>query len=380
MKLIYLTSKKYPGKTADHNFVKNIAREFSLKLGEEFLFVVADYKGNDLEKINYLSSEWKMERGKSFFYFFWILRLYFRNRKEDVVFFSNDPYLLLILIFWKGIFRFRYKIVSDWHQMWQDLKDRIIAQGSDLLITTSERLKDNLVRKTGVMAEKILVARGGANIPERNISELKVKKFIKLKIREELDLPVDEKLVGYVGGFKTMGMEKGVKTLIESFHQLKVYKVNLVLVGGKEEEVKEYKELAEKEGVLERVIFRGWQTEESLLEYEQAMDILVIPYLDEPHFREWGFPMKVYEYMASGTPIIYSDLEIIREVLEEKAVSFKAGDAGDLAEKIKFLIEDKNKGEKMAKEAMASVKNFTWESRTEKIINFVRENEYILYN
>ena len=201
-----------------------------------------------------------------------------------------------------------------------------------------------------------------------------------MKIREELDLPVDEKLVGYVGGFKTMGMEKGVKTLIESFHQLKVYKVNLVLVGGKEEEVKEYKELAEKEGVLERVIFRGWQTEESLLEYEQAMDILVIPYLDEPHFREWGFPMKVYEYMASGTPIIYSDLEIIREVLEEKAVSFKAGDAGDLAEKIKFLIEDKNKGEKMAKEAMASVKNFTWESRTEKIINFVRENEYILYN
>ncbi|OGZ03637.1 MAG: hypothetical protein A2604_00940 [Candidatus Liptonbacteria bacterium RIFOXYD1_FULL_36_11] len=61
-------------------------------------------------------------------------------------------------------------------------------------------------------------------------------------------------------------------------------------------------------------------------------------------------------------------------------MSFKAGDAGDLAEKIKFLIEDKNKGEKMAKEAMASVKNFTWESRTEKIINFVRENEYILYN
>ena len=69
--------------------------------------------------------------------------------------------------------------------------------------------------------------------------------------------------------------------------------------------------------------------------YEQASDALVIPYPDKPHFRLYGFPMKVYEYMASQRPIIYSKLELVEEVLSDCGYGFTPDDPIDLAEKNK---------------------------------------------
>jgi len=361
MKLIYLTSKEYPGRTADHSFIKNMVKSFSLKMRGDFLFVVAGNNGDSLGEINFLNLNLRFKRGRAIRYFLW-LPFFYKKQKERVVFFSNDVYLLLILIFWKKVLRLKYKICSDWHQMWGDFRDKIIARNSDYLITTSERLKNNIVKKSGIDVEKILAARGGVDLENFNI------KKTKKEIREEFDLPVDKKIIGYAGGFKTMGMEKGIKIMIKALKFLDE-KYAMVFIGGKEGEIEEYKKLAEREGVLGRVILKEWQKEEDLLKYEKAMDVLVIPYPDKDHFREWGFPMKVYEYMASGVPIVYSDLEIMKEVLDDCAVSFKAGDEKDLAEKILGI---EMKGEGLTKKAREKVKNYIWEKRAEKILEFIR--------
>ncbi|MFA5173385.1 MAG: glycosyltransferase family 4 protein [Candidatus Paceibacterota bacterium] len=369
MKLIYLTSKSYPGRTADHNFVKNMAKTFSQKLGEDFLFVGAKLDEEEFQGVNKLNLRLEKNKGRALFYFFWLPFFYFKRRNEGLIFFSNDSYLILILIFWKKIFRLKYFICSDWHQMFSDFRDKLMARGSDFLITTSDRLKKLLIEKTGVSGEKIITARGGADLKKFQINS---KSEIPSK-RKMLGLPEDKKLVGYIGGFKTMGMDKGIGIMIKALKFLRS-DFAMVFVGGKEKEIEEYKEIAEREKVSERVIFLEYQKEEKIAEYEEAMDILVIPYPDSLHFREWGFPMKVYEYMASGTPIIYSDLDLINEVLKGRGLSFKPEDEKDLASKINFLTENKSEGEKMTKEAKTSVKNFTWESRAEKILKFIIGN------
>ena len=99
--LIYLTSKEYPGRTADHNFVRNMARAFTRIMGRDFLLVVAGGGEVELKGINYLNLELKAKRGRALFYFGWILKFVFEKRKEKITFFSNDSYLLLILIFWR---------------------------------------------------------------------------------------------------------------------------------------------------------------------------------------------------------------------------------------------------------------------------------------
>ena len=85
------------------------------------------------------------------------------------------------------------------------------------------------------------------------------KNIDKNEARKILNLPVDKNIVGYVGLFKTMGMEKGINTMILSLKNLSE-KVIMVFIGGKDEEITEYKKLAFENGVLENVFLRVAKT------------------------------------------------------------------------------------------------------------------------
>ncbi len=369
-KLICFTTKRYPSRGVDNIFVMEAAKSFDRALGENFLLVIAGGgRAEELKDINKIDLGIKTQRGRIIFCFFWIpyFFLWKETGNEETAVISNDFYLLSILVFWKKVFHWKYKICSEWHMLTEGWRDRWVAKNSDYLVATSERLAGLIVGKTGVDRDKILVARGGVDLNKfQNPND----KYQKEKLRGGLNLPVGVKLVGYMGGFKTMGMEKGLDTMIKAL-QFLPEEVIIIFVGGKEGEIEEYKSFAEREGVSKRCLFFPWQNEGKLAEFEQTMDVLVIPYPDRPHFRNYGFPMKVYEYMASGVPIVYSDLEIIKEVLGDCAVSFKQGDEKNLAEKIKELFQDKEKATDLSGKALLKVRNFTWGKRAEKIIDFL---------
>jgi len=78
--------------------------------------------------------------------------------------------------------------------------------------------------------------------------------------------------------------------------------------------------------------------------------------------------------MCSGRPIIASDLPSIKEVLNENNCIFcKPDDVEDLANKIEFVLNEKNKDkiDLLVKQALSDVKNYTWSNRVEKILNFL---------
>ncbi|MEK7586739.1 MAG: glycosyltransferase, partial [Patescibacteria group bacterium] len=307
MKLIYLTAKEYPGGTADHIYIREMARAFYSLMGNDFLFVTAKNVSKEISEFPNLSANIKWSHGKSFFYFFWLPYFILRSKNwtRDTVFFSNDPNLLVLLIFWKRMFRFKNKICSDWHMLFGDWRDSFIVDGSDYLITTSEKLKKSIVAISKNKGKKVLVVYGGVNLE-------KYESLNKSDARNKLNLPKDKKIVAYVGFFKTMGMEKGIKTMIEALPELPS-EVIMLFVGGKDDEIWEYKKFAENKGVSDRCIFIGRKPQDELFLYETASDVLSIPYPDQPHFRNFGFPMKVYEYMANRRPIIYSKLELVEE-------------------------------------------------------------------
>ena len=192
----------------------------------------------------------------------------------------------------------------------------------------------------------------------------------KNEARKILNLPADKNIVGYVGLFKTMGMEKGISAMIESLKNLSENEI-MIFIGGKDEEIREYKKLAQENGVLERCIFEGRKDFKEVVLYEQASDVLVIPYPDKPHFRLYGFPMKVYEYMVSQRPIVYSKLELAEEVLSDCGYGFIPDDPKDLAEKIKEAVNAKDADEKI-KIAYEKVKNYTWQKKAENIVAFIK--------
>ncbi|MEK7213621.1 MAG: glycosyltransferase [Patescibacteria group bacterium] len=367
MKFIYLTTKKYPGNTADHHYVRNLAYAFSEELREDFAFISCNTEKDALLDIPLVNVSIPTFLKKTFAFFFWLPWFYLKRVKpnrqsnEQIIFFSNDFNLIIILIFWKFIFSLPIKIIADWHHFTHSWKDRFVASHTDCSITTSHKL-ENFIHRIAHLA-RVHTVYGGVDLTyynrQDNISTL----------RKELGLPEKAFFIGYIGLFTTMGMEKGISVMIEGLVDLDSDFI-MVFVGGKLDEIEKYTNYAKLKGVLEKCIFLSIQPFEKVVLYEQVMDVLTIPYPDKPHFRDNGFPMKVYEYMASKRPILYSKLEFVEEVVSDCGYGFMADDSHDLARAIMSIRNNPNDAKIKAEKAFIKVAEYTWIKKAKNIIKF----------
>ena len=133
MKLIYITAKRYPGGTADHNYIENLARAFYSRLRKDFTFIVHNTDNSALPNLPLERVSIPLYIKRTFFFFFWIPWYWYRKARKDknTIFFSNDQNLLCILIIWKNIFCLQYKVAIDWHMLSETWKDKFIALYSD---------------------------------------------------------------------------------------------------------------------------------------------------------------------------------------------------------------------------------------------------------
>lgn len=361
MKLVYFTSMRYPADNGMKIYARELAKGFTKILKNDFLFVVANNFSQELERINSLNLCLRIKKFRSPFFFFWIPYFVFLSRKEkDLVFFTNDTYLLTFLIFWKLFFRLNYRVCSDWHHLHNDRREKFIIRNSDALVTTSKRLKEDVMKLGSVSGENIFFAYGGVNIDLYSDSH-QVK-------RNTLGLPEGKVIIGYIGYFKTFGLEKGIPTMIRALALLPDNFV-MAFVGGKEAEIQEYTNLAISIGVNKRCFFFGIKKGEEVAQYQMAMDIIAIPYPDQPGF---GYPMKVYEYMASRRPIIYSKLGLVEEVIGDCAYSFTPDDFNQFADAVKKIISDKKAATENISKAYNKVVGYSWYNKAQSIADFLK--------
>lgn len=190
--------------------------------------------------------------------------------------------------------------------------------------------------------------------------------------RRRTNLPETTYLMGYVGTLKTMQMEKGVACAIQSLRELPT-EVELCVVGGEAQDIEEYRELAKREGVAERVRFIGTVPRKEVSLYLRAFDCAVAPFPDFEHYRSYMSPLKIFEYMAAGIPMIVSDLPSLREVLSEKTTLFiPPADNAALARAVEQLRADPDAAALLARNARKDVEQrFSWKKRAEDILAFI---------
>jgi len=108
----------------------------------------------------------------------------------------------------------------------------------------------------------------------------------------------------------------------------------------------------------------------------KACDVCTIPWPWTEFSADYTSPLKLFEYMASGVPIVASDLPSMKEILRhgENAWLVRPGDPLALAEGIRILLSDRKRAESLAKTAREDVRSYTWEARAAQIIDLIREN------
>ncbi|MCX8022631.1 MAG: glycosyltransferase family 4 protein [Syntrophorhabdaceae bacterium] len=129
--------------------------------------------------------------------------------------------------------------------------------------------------------------------------------------------------------------------------------------------------LAERLHLRERVIFRNSLPIEEIATVMADADIGIVPKRDDPFGGE-AFSTKIFEFMATGIPVVVASTRIDLYYFNDRVVKFfKAGSAEDLAMKIVELIEHPEERETFAENGLAFVKGYAWDERKHDYLNLV---------
>ena len=102
--------------------------------------------------------------------------------------------------------------------------------------------------------------------------------------------------------------------------------------------------------------------------------MLVLPTTSTESADRYTSPLKLFEYLAAGKPIVASDLQATREVLEDgrNAVLVTPSDADALADGINRVVDDLSLATRIAEKSFHDANGFAWEHRAERLEHLLK--------
>ncbi|MET3028182.1 glycosyltransferase [Flavobacterium sp. UW10123] len=229
------------------------------------------------------------------------------------------------------------------------LIDRIIYKKLDKIICITDGVKKNL--ETHLKFEKgISVINNGINT---NQFEAVIKNETFNFFKKE-----DFKLI-QVSSFRK---QKDQVTLIRSLRHLP-NNVKLILVG-EGDLIDKNKKLTEELGLHDRVVFLGNRFD--IPELLQYSDVVVLSSEYE------GFGLAIVEGMASGKPVIASNIDGVKEIVEGYGLLFEKGNDEELAQLIYKLFDDIEFYHKNAQQCLERSKDFSINKMIKSYINIYK--------
>jgi glycosyltransferase involved in cell wall biosynthesis len=228
------------------------------------------------------------------------------------------------------------------------------------IITITEALKQEVVA-AGVAEAKVFIVRDAVD----------VEKFTRTppqaECRARLSLPPKQPLVVYTGHLYDW---KGADVLAQAVPLLPPG-VAVYLVGGTQEDIDRFK----KKFAFPALHLAGWQPPDLIPLWQKAADVLVLPNSAREKISAlYTSPLKLFEYLASGTPIVASDLPSLREVVDESMVYFVPPDnPAQLVEGLIRALSSAPEDGTVGQKNLMVAKEFSWQARAEHIIRVIQK-------
>lgn len=287
-------------------------------------------------------------------FFFTCAALFFVWREKPDVVYTRDALPALFFPYaHRNVFYEIHSLPSA-----SDPVQRAIWKHPRGLVVISQGIKDELVER-GIHASKIFVARDGVDIERFLI------KRSKTDCRDELVLPQDKRLIVYTGHLYAW---KGASVLARAAPLLPS-EVLVFLVGGTAEDVQRFRE----EYRSPHLTIVGHRPSSEMPLWGRAADLLILPNSGKEKIStHYTSPLKLFEYMASGTPMIVSDLPSMREVLDDHDALFCPPDDPEaLAKKIQEGLAHLTERQARSAELRERSKRYSWSERGRIIIDIL---------
>ncbi len=225
----------------------------------------------------------------------------------------------------------------------------------DGVVVISEALRQRILERLPSLDGRVWVEHSGVDLSavRRGIDRDEARSRIGL---EHSGGP----LVVYAG---SVNAGKGVDVLLEAAREVGDIGAHVLLVGIVQEP--DYVSSAS-----DNVSFTGFVAPSEVPNYLAAADMMVMPSTDRLHYASYTSPLKLFEYMASGRPVVVSDLPVLGEVVRdgENALVYPMRDVGALAEALRRLWADQDLGRALAEQAWRDVQRYSWQARATRIL------------
>jgi glycosyltransferase involved in cell wall biosynthesis len=221
---------------------------------------------------------------------------------------------------------------------------------ADRILADSTQTKADIIAHLGIAENKITVVNLGV-----------ADKFAPMPKE-----PREHYVVGYVG---SLSRRKRLDHLLRAFYLLKERltetPVRLVICGSKRLEYPALVKLATEHDISRDVEFRGFVTEETLVETYNSFDVFVLP-------SEWeGFGLPILEAQKCGVPVVIRKGTHIPS--EVSAACLQAESETDIADKIQRLFTDSDFRSTVIREGLEHSKQFTWEKTVRQVLAIYEE-------
>lgn len=366
-KLIYITPLNFRTCFANQIQVLSMAQAFSQLLGNGFILVCSGEENENLSKIpHHIVNPPFFKRFFSIYYYFlWMPFLLISNRStvSQTILYFKDTRLATYALIWKKLFSSNIRIVMEAHVPFP--LDRYVFPRVDLIVTITKAMVEIIKNQYYISPQKISLLPDGVDLKKFDLNTNH------LEARKITNLPLNKKIILYSGSVGFYKDWKGEDVFIKAA-KFFTNDFIFVVVGGNSSDA----EKSTGEFLPENVLCVGRQPHASIPLYLKAADILILPNKKGNQISEkLTSPLKLFEYMASNTPIIASNLPSIREVLNDaNALLVEPNNPKILADGIAKLIQDKKLASSLAKQAIIDVKSYEWRNRARQVLDIFNKN------
>ena len=232
-----------------------------------------------------------------------------------------------------------------------EARDRRVWRGADGYVTITDGLRRELERRFGPRPRVAVIPDG-----------------VRLTPPSDLQPPTSDRpfTIGYAGHLYPW---KGVDLIVEAVAAMP--ETRALIVGGHDQEpdLARVKAFATELDCVNRITFTGLIPPADVAATLRETDVLVLPNPRSALSDAHTSPLKLFEYMAAGRPIVASDLPSIGEVLRdgENAVLVEPGNPQAFVAGLQRIKDDTALAGRLAAQAAEDVRDYTWARRAERL-------------
>ena len=272
----------------------------------------------------------------------------FRQKEGGIVYTRGEMALFLARLLPK-----RFHLVWETHiKPDHSRRYQAAAHRAMLLVAATKKYAEEIPALLHIPAKKVFYAADGVSL--KTFSHMPDKETA----RKKLSLPNDKQIIVYTGSDIAW---KGVPLLRQASELLSdaclTAFVGPILPEGADSPSR---------------LFAGARPYTEMPLWLSAADVLILlgnPKSDIARYNT--SPLKLFEYMASGRPIVAIDLPSFRDILSDENAFFAAPDAQGLAETISFALAHPEDASRRALHAKEAVAKYSWNMRVQNILSSI---------